>query len=304
VATDRITLGRLIAFYVIMGLLQTRVQTAAFNLQLVFEGAEALLRLHRLSTERVEPPYDGSRRISFEGGIELQGIGFGYPRQPLFDGVDLSIRSGEIVALVGGNGAGKSTIASLVLGFYRPHRGTVLADGVPFDDLDLAHLRRQMGVVHQEPLLFPGTIASNIAYDRSDADEAAIERVARLATADLFVGKLPEGIATAVGEEGHLLSRGERQRIALARALLDSPTLLVLDEPTSNLDEEARVLLLEHLLALDPRPAMLLITHDPDLVMAADQVAVLRDGRIQARGAPETLSASGALAPVITVVGQ
>jgi len=304
VATDRITLGRLIAFYVIMGLLQTRVQTAAYSLQLVFEGAEALIRLHRLATDRVSPPYEGTEEIAFEGGIELRGVTFGYPRRPLLDGIDLVVRPGEIVALVGGNGAGKTTIGSLVLGFYRPHGGEIAADGVPYETLDVAHLRRQMGVIHQEPLLFPDTIASNIAYDRTDADLGEIEAAARLATADLFVSELPDGYRTRVGEDGHLLSRGERQRIALSRALLGSPRLLVLDEPTSNLDDAARGRLLANLLALEPRPAMLLITHDPELVLVADHVAVLRDGRIVARGTPDELAAAGALSPVTSMAGR
>jgi ABC-type multidrug transport system fused ATPase/permease subunit len=302
VAAGQMTLGRLIAFYVVMGLLQIQVRTVSFNIQPVIEGAEALGRLYELSHEHAPPPYAGTEKIAFEGGIELRGVSFGYPRQPVLHEIDLTVQPGKVVALVGGNGAGKSTVANLVLGFYRPATGTLTADGVPYEGLDLAHLRRQTGALHQDPLIFPGDIENNIAYDRTGIGMPAIESAARLATADRFISGLPDGLATRVGEDGHLLSSGERQRIALARAVLGDPPLLILDEPSSNLDEEARRRLLANLLALDPRPAMLLITHDPDYVLAADTVCVLRDGRIQASGSPAELAAAGVLSPIVDAV--
>src|SRR5262249_7002345 len=148
----------------------------------------------------------------------------------------LDVQPRTSVAIVGLNGAGKTTMGLLVTGFYRPVSGRLLADGIPYEQLDVASLRRQMGIVFQHSLIFPDTITANITYGYPDATPEQIERAAQLAGVHQFVANLPDGYQTYVGDDGLLLSGGQRQRIAIARALLHQPRLLVLDEPTQHLD--------------------------------------------------------------------
>jgi ABC-type bacteriocin/lantibiotic exporter with double-glycine peptidase domain len=182
------------------------------------------------------------------------------------------------VALVGPNGAGKSTIVSLLLGLYRPDAGRLLADGRPYDELDLDDVRRGIGVVLQDPLIFHGTIRENIAFGLPDAGDARVEEAAEWATAAAFVRRLPAGYETDVGAEGVRLSAGQRQRIAIARALLARPALVVLDEPATYLDAVATAALVANLAALPWRPALLVIGHDELLLPAVDRVYRLEDG--------------------------
>src|SRR3954452_13912708 len=166
---------------------------------------------------------------------------------PVLHDLDLEIRPSERVAVLGPNGAGKSTLVSLVMGFYRPHSGRLLADGVPFDELDIRHLRRQIGVALQDPVLFPGTIRENIAFGHPGATDAEVAAAAEAATAAAFIERLSSGYETRIGDEGVGLSGGQRQRVAIARAVLGAPGLLVLDEPTTYLDEDGVAELIEKL---------------------------------------------------------
>jgi ATP-binding cassette subfamily B protein len=168
------------------------------------------------------------------------------------------------------------------MGLYKPGTGRVLADGVPFEQLDMRSFRRQVGVVLQDPVLFPGTIAENIAFGRPDASEADIQAAAEAATAHGFVEQLPDGYDTGVGDEGVGLSGGQRQRVAIARALLGSPGMLLLDEPTTYLDEAAVTALMANLARLPRTPTVVLVTHDPQAAGHADRVIELRDGRVVA----------------------
>src|SRR3954447_11214852 len=190
------------------------------------------------------------------------------------------IEPGEWVALVGPNGAGKSTIVNLMLGLYRPDEGAVLADGVAFDGVDIHSLRRRIGVVLQDPPLFPGTVRDNIAFGEPDATDEAVSRAATAATAARFIEELPLGYDTPVGDEGELLSGGQRQRIAIARALLREPRLVILDEPSTSLDRHATDALLQNLRSLPEAPAVLLVTHDDVVARTAERTIAIRDGRI------------------------
>jgi ATP-binding cassette subfamily B protein/subfamily B ATP-binding cassette protein MsbA len=194
--------------------------------------------------------------------------------------VSLRIEPGEHAALFGPNGAGKSTVVSLILGLYRPQDGHLAADGVPYGEVDVRGLRRQIGVVLQDPVIFPGTIAGNIAYGRPDATEAEIRAAAELATAAAFIDTLPDGYETQVGDEGGLLSGGQRQRIAIARALIARPALLILDEPTTYLDDRSITRLFHNLLHLEGAPSVLVISHDLEVVRKMDTVHHLRDGAL------------------------
>jgi ATP-binding cassette subfamily B protein len=206
-------------------------------------------------------------------------LAFSYDgRAPVLRDATLEVRPGECVAIVGANGAGKSTIANLILGFYRPDGGRLQAGGVDYDRLDIAALRRRFAIVDQDPILFAGTIAENIAYGDPWAGAERVQAAARAATADGFIAALPGGYDTRVGDEGGLLAGGERQRIAIARALLREPDLLILDEPTTSLDQESVEALLAALRSVANERAILVISHDPTVVEAADRVYRLADG--------------------------
>jgi len=183
-----------------------------------------------------------------------------------------------LVALVGANGAGKSTVARLMLGLYRPEHGRLLADGVPYDELDLNELRRRIGLVPQDPLIFPATIAENVAYGIADPSTSVIRAAAELAGAASFVEALPRGYETFVGDDGVLLSGGQRQQLALARALIAGPSLLVLDEPTTYLDGGAKRHLFETLGQLEGT-TILVISHDDAVAGQAERAYELAAGR-------------------------
>jgi ABC-type bacteriocin/lantibiotic exporter with double-glycine peptidase domain len=284
VAHHEMTVGQLLSFYAIVALLQAQVSTVVSLLPLVVSGEESLRRLDVILDADQPMPYAGRRRIDFSGSITLSAVTFGYGSEPLLEDVELELEAGEQVVVVGPNGAGKSTLASLILGLYRPWSGRLLADGVPYDELDMRHLRRAFGVVLQDPVIIPASAAENIAYGRPEATPADIRRAAELAGAAAFIERLPRGYDTWVGDEGSLLSGGERQRLAIARALISSPRLLILDEPTTHLDDEAIATVQANLDALPGAPGVLTITHDEAIARAAARVIYIRDGRLRGVG--------------------
>jgi len=228
------------------------------------------------------------------GAIRLERVSFAYPSrrgQPVLREVDLEIAPGEVVALVGPSGAGKSTILSLLYRFYDVDVGRVLIDGVDVRELRLAELRRALAMVAQEPVLFSGTIRDNIAYGRSGASDAEIERVARDAAAHDFIAAFPDGYATMIGERGTKLSGGQKQRIALARALLADPRVLVLDEATSNLDAESEALVQSALARLMQGRTTIIVAHRLSTVRDADRIVVIDGARIVEQGSHAELMA-------------
>jgi ATP-binding cassette subfamily B protein len=293
VARGHMSMGTLLGFYAILVLLLRQITAIVANVPIVMSGYESVARLDRLLRANAGEPYRGTRVIDFRGGLALERVAFSYGEVPVLRDVDLALAPGERVAIVGPNGAGKTTLVNLVLGLYRPQRGRLLAEGVPFDDLDIKALRRRMGAVLQDPIIFPGTVAENIAYGCGSADLGEIRRAATGATAGEFVDDLPDGLATQVGDEGVRLSGGQRQRIALARALMSSPALLILDEPTTYLDDAASARLMENLSRLPGNPSVIVISHDPKVEAWADRVIHLRDGTTGQRAT----STSAVLAP-------
>lgn len=232
------------------------------------------------------------------GDVRFEGVSFRYGDRGdawVLHDIDLLARSGEVTALVGPSGAGKSTLVTLLSRFHDPTEGRITLDGVDVRRLGLHDLRRHVGVVPQETLLFSGTIAENIRYGRPDASDAEVEAAAVAANADGFVRGFPDGYATIVGERGIKLSGGQRQRIAIARALLKNPRILVLDEATSSLDSESEALVQEALERLMEGRTTFVIAHRLSTVVRADRIVVLSGGRVVQSGTHPDLLAQGGL---------
>jgi ATP-binding cassette subfamily B protein len=229
--------------------------------------------------------------------VRFEEVCFGYDgaATPVLRGVSFEVRPGECVALVGRSGSGKTTIARLLLGLYRPCRGRVLIDGVDLGQLDLGAYRRQAGVVLQENLLVRGTIAENIALGDDRPDPGRVRAAAEQAGAHGLIAAKPLGYDTVVGEQGLTLSAGERQRIGLARALYRDPRLLILDEVTSALDAVSEAEVQQALDAALAGRTALVIAHKLTTVRRADRVLVLQDGLIAEAGSPRELLARDGL---------
>ncbi|MCJ8149216.1 ABC transporter ATP-binding protein [Shinella sedimenti] len=256
----------------------------------LYERAMASTRriLRLLDEPRGEP--HGAHDASVSGRFELEGVGFRYATSPggVTD-INLAIRAGETVALVGPTGSGKSTLIKLLGLFIRPQKGAIRLDGVPLADWSGERLRRSMAWVPQEVTLFSGSIADNIAYGKPSASREEVEAAARLAEADGFIRALPDGYESQIGEYGQKLSGGQRQRIALARALLIDPAILILDEATSAVDNETEAAIQRSLAKMKGKRTVILVAHRLSTVVHADAIHVMDDGRIIQSGPHDRL---------------
>jgi subfamily B ATP-binding cassette protein MsbA len=237
----------------------------------------------------------GTRQIErFEREIIFDDVSFAYEAEPVLSGVSFTARKGDVIALVGASGAGKSTLADLIPRFYEPTSGRVTIDGIDTRAIRLPSLRRLMGIVSQETVIFNDTVRSNIAYGMADRfTEAQIESAARAANAHTFISELPHGYDTLLGERGARLSGGQRQRIAIARALLIDPPILILDEATSALDTESERLVQQAIDRLLEGRTVFVIAHRLSTIQHATQILVLDRGRVVERGTHRELLAAG-----------
>jgi ATP-binding cassette subfamily B protein len=235
-------------------------------------------------------PHDGMR-----GHVVVENVSFGYGRSDVLDRVSLDIRPGEITALVGPSGAGKSTLFGLLQRFHDPRKGTITIDGHDITAFDPRSVRRLLAVVSQDTTLFRGSIADNIRFGATDADDAAIEEAARAASAADFIEAMPERFATLVGERHATLSGGQAQRLAIARAVLKNAPILLLDEATSALDGETERAVRDALASLMEGRTTVVIAHRPSTIERADRIYVLDHGRVVGHGRHEELLATNPL---------
>jgi subfamily B ATP-binding cassette protein MsbA len=263
------------------------------NLQQAIAASERIFEMLDTHTEVIEQP--GAAPLApFQHAIEFRDVGFGYEvgPAPILRRVSFTVRAGQMIAIVGRSGAGKTTLVNLLPRFYDVGSGAILIDGVDIRQATLASLRRQVGIVTQDTVLFDDSIARNIAYGSPDATPRQIESAAHAANAHDFIALLPEGYETMIGERGQRLSGGQRQRLAIARALLRDAPILVLDEATSALDTESELLVQEALANLMMNRTSFVIAHRLSTIRRADAIIVLERGRIVENGRHDELLAN------------
>jgi ATP-binding cassette, subfamily B, bacterial len=291
-----LSVGELVAFVLYLNAFFLPIQSLVQQYNLYQQGQAAIVKLNELltTTPSVEEAANAEELPPIEGDLVLSDVTFGYdPKIPVLEDVDLHIAAGETMSFVGPTGAGKSTIAKLVTRFYDPTSGTVSIDGHDLRNVTIHSLRTQLGVVPQEPFLFAGTIRDNVKFARPSAsDDDVWEAVERVGLSEL-ASRLPEGLDTPVHERGVSLSSGERQLIALARAFLAAPRVLVLDEATSNLDLKSETLVEAGLDAVLEGRTAIIVAHRLSTAMRADRIAVVDGGHIVELGSHDELVARG-----------
>ena len=268
-----------------------KMTNAIAQTQVGLERIERVLLADAVIRDRTGAVDPGALR----GAIAFEHVAFGYEGSDalVLRDVSFTIEAGQVVGIVGPTGGGKSTVVSLIPRFYDPTGGRVLVVGRDLRELSLAGLRRNIGFVLQETVLFRGTVRENIAYGRPDATDAEVAAAAKLANADEFIARMPHGYDTMVGERGDTLSGGQRQRIGIARALIRNSPILILDEPTAALDTESEQLVIEGLTRLMKGRTVIMIAHRLSTIRAADRIIVLKDGVVAETGTNDELIARG-----------
>ena len=292
VLQERLTLGQLMLFVSYMWLMYQPLRWFGdfYNFMMrAFAGAKRIFEV----IDHTPEPFDNPDAIpipSMEGRITFKNAYFGYdPGKPVLKGIDLDVMPGEMIGLVGKSGAGKSTLINLICRFYDPDRGSVEVDGHNMVDVNLRDLRSQIGMVHQEPFLFDGTMAENIAYGKQDATLDEVVRAAMAAEAHEFIVKKPDGYDMQVGERGSQLSGGEKQRISIARAILHDPKILILDEATSSLDTQTERKIQLAIARLVAGRTTFAIAHRLSTLRSASRLVVVDEGRVAEVGTHEEL---------------
>jgi ATP-binding cassette subfamily C protein LapB len=283
-----LTVGALIACTILTGRAMAPLTQVAALLTRFDQSMVSLNTIDKIMQMPVERPAGMQfvHRPILRGAVEFRDITFAYPNQPIqaLDGVSFAIRPGERVAIIGKIGSGKSTIEKLILGFYQAQKGAIRVDGTDIKQIDPADLRRNIGYVPQDVFLFYGSVRENIAMGAPHADDAAILRAARIAGVDSFVSRHPQGFDLQVGERGEALSGGQRQSIAIARALVRDPNIVILDEPTSAMDKGSEDWLIARLREILEGKTLVLVTQRLSLLTLVERVIVMDTGKIVADG--------------------
>lgn len=280
IASGSMSIGEFIAFYMAAGLLNGQVSSVIGGVPAIITGNESLVTLETLMRKDDLEPYSGRTKVDCHGNIDVRNVDFSYGQGPILQGLNLTIKPDSNIVIVGPNGGGKSTIVSLILGFWKPDAGSISVEEIPMEDVDIRNHRSSIGVVMQHPTMFAGSIRENITYGYSDVTDEEIHAAARAALAHDFIVALPEGYATAVGDSGSLLSGGERQKIAIARVLLGKPRFMVFDEPTNHLDSSSVGAILQSIYRSPNRPAILTISHDEKVIQYGEDIYLLENGQL------------------------
>lgn len=298
VANNQLALSDFVAFFLYVNIFMKPVFRLLMFTEMYQRGMAGYHRFNEMMQHKVEiddiPDAIAAGKI--EGRITFENVTFGYLQdKPVLKHFDLDIAPGEKVAFVGATGAGKTTLASLLLRFYEPTQGRVLLDGVDIKEYKQSYLRNHVGLVQQDVFLFSDSVNFNIAYGKIKASEQEIEQAAKLAAADDFISALPEGYETKVGERGVKLSGGQKQRIAIARAFLKNPPVMVFDEATSALDTKTEKQIQKSLDKLAESRTTLIIAHRLSTIINADRIVVLHNGEIAEIGTHKELMALGGI---------
>lgn len=293
VTWGKMPLSDFVAFFLYVGLfMKPLLRLTAFT-EIYQRGMAGFGRFYELLEEKpdfADRP-DAVECGKIKGYIEFDNVSFGYGGKPVIKNLNLKVLPGQTVAFVGETGAGKTTIANLLLHFYEPDSGRILLDGIDIRDFKQASLRRKIGLVQQDVFLFSESVRYNIAYGDEDASDGDVERAAQAASADGFIRQLPQGYATEIGERGVKLSGGQKQRIAIARVFLKNPPIVVLDEATSALDNRTEKQIQAALERLAEGRTTLVIAHRLSTIRHADRIVVLENGSVAEQGTHEELLA-------------
>lgn len=298
VANDQLALSDFVAFFLYVNIFMKPVFRLLMFTEMYQRGMAGYHRFNEMMQHKVEidDAPDAIAAGNIKGRITFENVTFGYLQdKPVLKHFDLDIAPGEKVAFVGATGAGKTTLASLLLRFYEPTQGRVLLDGVDIKEYKQSYLRNHVGLVQQDVFLFSDSVNFNIAYGKIKASEQEIKQAAKLAAADDFISALPEGYETKVGERGVKLSGGQKQRIAIARAFLKNPPVMVFDEATSALDTKTEKQIQKSLDKLAESRTTLIIAHRLSTIINADRIVVLHNGEIAEIGTHKELMALGGI---------
>ncbi len=282
VLNGSMTTGQLMQFIAYSGMLLGPLNWMSFLPRQIVRTTTSLERIYDVLDEKPEiTSSDNAQKLNINGDINFNNVVFGYKNyEPVLEGININVKKGEMIGLVGSSGCGKSTFINLVMRLYDVDEGNITIDGVDIKDIDVAHFHSQIGVVLQETFLFGGTVLDNIRFACPNASLEEIIKAAKNANAHEFICKLPDGYNTYIGEKGHKLSGGEKQRIAIARAILTDPKILILDEATSALDTESEYQVQQALERLRKNRTTFAIAHRLSTLRCADRIAVINDKKI------------------------
>ena len=298
IAKDKLSLSDFVAFLLYVNLFMKPLLRLTFFTEMYQRGMAGFQRFYEIMEMKPEIINQKDTVVckKIRGEIEFDNLVFGYSDQKkVIKGFNLKIAPGQTVAFVGETGAGKTTIASLLLRFYDPLSGRILVDGIDIRQYKQQELRRNIGIVQQDVFLFSDSVTHNIAYAKPEAEQSEVENAARLAAADKFIEELPNKYATEIGERGVKLSGGQKQRLAIARVFLKNPPIVILDEATSSLDNYTEKLIQESLDKLAENRTTLIIAHRMSTIKNADKIIVLNNGEVAEIGTHSTLMSGGGL---------